>query len=92
MNHLASFLHSFVDFTATGIIRPIPAHEPSEQFVFHNPKRLVAIGDLHGDILAAERAFTAAGLIDDKGKWCGGSTVCVQVSRRSNSGNQCGCL
>lgn len=42
-------------------------------------ERLVAIGDLHGDYAKTLRAFTLAGLIDDKTKWIGGKTVVVQV-------------
>jgi hypothetical protein len=41
-------------------------------------ERLVAIGDLHGDLDKAKAAFKLAGLTDDKGSW-GGNTVCVQV-------------
>ncbi len=47
------------------------------------PSRLVAIGDLHGDLGKARRAFRAAGLTDDKDKWIAGDTVCVQVRSRS---------
>ncbi|PNH05029.1 hypothetical protein TSOC_008764 [Tetrabaena socialis] len=42
-------------------------------------ERVVAIGDLHGDYGKAVRAFRLAGLTDERGKWCGGSTVAVQV-------------
>lgn len=41
--------------------------------------RVVAIGDLHGDLKAAKRAFSLAGAIDEKGKWIGGSLVIVQT-------------
>src|SRR5687767_13234559 len=43
------------------------------------PKRLVAIGDLHGDIAAMRSAFRAAGAIDDGDKWIGGQLVVVQT-------------
>jgi len=43
--------------------------------------RLVAIGDLHGDLPKARRAFRLAGLIDDQDRWAGGSTVAVQARR-----------
>lgn len=42
-------------------------------------QRLVAIGDLHGDLTKAKRAFQLAGLTDDHDNWVGGKTVCVQV-------------
>ena len=42
-------------------------------------KRLVAIGDLHGDFAKTQRAFQAGGLIDHDGHWTGGSTTAVQA-------------
>jgi hypothetical protein len=43
------------------------------------PKRLVAIGDLHGDLGGARAALRAAGAIDDHDKWIGGDLVVVQT-------------
>jgi hypothetical protein len=43
------------------------------------PKRLVAIGDLHGDLAAARAALRAASVIDDGDRWSGGATVVVQT-------------
>ena len=42
-------------------------------------KRVVAIGDLHGDFQKAVRAFKVAGLVDEKLNWIGGESVAVQV-------------
>ena len=42
-------------------------------------ERLVAIGDLHGDMGKARRAFRLGGLIDDNDRWCGGTATAVQV-------------
>ena len=42
-------------------------------------KRLIAIGDLHGDFKATIVALQKAKLIDAKHQWIGGSTVVVQV-------------
>lgn len=44
------------------------------------PERLVAIGDLHGDLQKARRALRLAGVVDEKDRWVGGKTVVVQVS------------
>ncbi len=41
--------------------------------------RIVAIGDLHGDLGAARSALRAAGAIDDTDAWVGGNTVIVQT-------------
>jgi hypothetical protein len=43
------------------------------------PKRLVAIGDLHGDLGAARAALRAARAIDDRDHWIGGDLVVVQT-------------
>ena len=42
-------------------------------------KRLVAIGDLHGDIGGTRAALLAAKVIDGSDKWIGGDTVIVQT-------------
>jgi hypothetical protein len=44
--------------------------------------RLVAIGDLHGDLRKARRAFRLGGLIDENDRWIGGTTTAVQVDDR----------
>jgi len=43
------------------------------------PERLVAIGDLHGDLGGMRSALRAAGAIDDKDRWIGGALVVVQT-------------
>lgn len=41
--------------------------------------RLVAIGDVHGDLPAFKAILQQAGLLDDAGAWSGGDAVLVQV-------------
>ncbi len=43
------------------------------------PRRLVAIGDLHGDATAARAVLRLAGAIDDRDRWIGGALVVVQL-------------
>ena len=43
------------------------------------PKRLVAIGDIHGDLGGARAALRAAKAIDANDKWIGGDLVIVQT-------------
>lgn len=61
---------------ATGSARctlaPLPLRYPM-------PKRLVAIGDLHGDLAATRTVLKLAGAIDDKDAWVGGDLVVVQT-------------
>jgi hypothetical protein len=41
--------------------------------------RVVAIGDLHGDLAATRAALRLAGAIDDRDRWIGGDLVVVQT-------------
>lgn len=43
------------------------------------PRRLVAIGDLHGDLGGTRSALKAAGAIDGNDKWIGGDLAIVQT-------------
>ncbi len=53
-------------------LAPLPLRLPA-------PRRLVAIGDLHGDLGGARAALRAAGAIDDRDHWIGGDLVVVQT-------------
>ena len=50
-------------------------------------ERIIAIGDLHGDVDKTRRALRLGGLIDQAGDWIGGSTVAVQVRRFDSTGS-----
>ncbi len=50
------------------------------------PARVIAVGDLHGDYEAWHDIARAAGLIDAKGKWTGGTTVLVQTGDVADRG------
>lgn len=82
---ISAFVDTFVDFSVSGgIFLP---HEPesiknsnfSLQTVFSQPSRLIAIGDLHGDLPKAKVALRLAGLIGPDDRWSGGSATVVQV-------------
>ncbi len=51
------------------------------------PERIVAIGDLHGDLVRTLRALKLAGAIDDKGKWIGGKMTLVQTGDQVDRGD-----
>ena len=51
------------------------------------PARLVAIGDLHGDLDATRAALRLAGAIDDKDRWSGGKLVVVQTGDQLDRGD-----
>ncbi len=41
--------------------------------------RIVAVGDVHGDVAAFEKILVEAGVLEATGAWVGGETVLVQV-------------
>ncbi|WWC59955.1 uncharacterized protein I303_102518 [Kwoniella dejecticola CBS 10117] len=55
---------------------PSPSTENGEP-VFR--QRLVAVGDLHGDIQNAQKVLRMAGLIDSQANWIGGQDILVQT-------------
>ncbi|KAE9450433.1 hypothetical protein C3L33_17667, partial [Rhododendron williamsianum] len=87
---LSSFVDTFVDFSVSGGLflppnplnpnnNPINPNPPPLQTTYPSPNRLVAIGDLHGDLHKSRQALTLAGLIDASGRWTGGAATVVQV-------------
>src|SRR4051794_38999116 len=51
------------------------------------PARIVAIGDLHGDLEATRAALKLAGAIDDKDHWAGGALMVVQTGDQLDRGD-----
>ena len=58
--------------TPSCTLAPLPLRMPA-------PKRLVALGDLHGDLGGMRAALRTAGAIDEKDHWIGGQIVVVQT-------------
>lgn len=56
---------------------PGPDWDPPN--TFSGVSRIVAIGDIHGDIEAFKKVLRLAGLLDDKDHWSGGSSHLVQT-------------
>ncbi|KAL0417757.1 UNVERIFIED_CONTAM: Shewanella-like protein phosphatase 2 [Sesamum radiatum] len=82
---VSSFIDTFVDFSVSGglFLPPDPDQikDPNSplQTVFDQPRRLIAIGDLHGDLPKTKKALRLAGLIGPEDRWSGGSATVVQV-------------
>lgn len=86
----SSFVHTVIDtLHASGptISRPASTAD-NPPTVLPAAERLVAIGDLHGDMAKTRRAFSLAGLIDQQDRWTGGDTVVVQVGDILDRGDQ----
>jgi len=76
--------------TAAAPAAPKPSARPREslrEFRFPEPERLVAIGDLHGDLSAARAALRLAGAIDGADTWVGGKLVVVQTGDQLDRGD-----
>eukprot|EP00053_Salpingoeca_punica_P005906 m.57297 g.57297 ORF g.57297 m.57297 type:complete len:384 (-) comp13449_c0_seq1:229-1380(-) len=76
-----NFVDVFIDYINAGghVWRRGPYRDDMSTAQVPKAKRLVAIGDLHGDFEKSILQFKVAGLINDKGDWIGKDTVCVQV-------------
>lgn len=65
---------------AAGDVPSLPARFPA-------PARLVALGDVHGDLSATRAALQLAGAIDAQDRWVGGSLVVVQTGDQLDRGD-----
>jgi hypothetical protein len=65
-----------------------PTSDVAERpFRFPGAQRVVAIGDLHGDLASAREALELAGAIDTNDHWSGGNLVLVQVGDQLDRGD-----
>lgn len=62
--------------------------DPYRQFRSRASGRIVAIGDIHGDLLAAQLALRLAGAIDSNNHWIGGNLVVVQTGDQIDRWNE----
>ena len=60
-------------------LRPVEEVPPLQRSTYPMPARLVAIGDVHGDLGAFRQALRTAGAIDLADHWSGGALFVVQV-------------
>src|SRR4051812_26345533 len=71
----------------TAVTTAAPIATLSAKLTRPAPARLVAIGDLHGDLAATKRTLRLAGAIDDKDAWIGGALVVVQTGDEIDRGD-----
>src|SRR6478735_12667716 len=60
---------------------------PDPSFQFPAVERIIAIGDVHGDVSALRAALRLAGAIDEAGKWAGKQLVVVQTGDQLDRGD-----
>jgi hypothetical protein len=78
----AQFVASVTPAAASAVVAPRRAELPTDgagECRRPAAERIIALGDLHGDLKAARRAFQAAQVIDAADHWVGGKAVVVQT-------------
>ena len=58
-----------------------------ESWRFPAVPRVIAVGDVHGDLAAARRALRLARVVDEDDQWVGGATWVVQVGDQLDRGD-----
>ena len=72
---------------AASTIRVEPARSSDPSFQLPAVERVVAIGDVHGDVNALRAALRLGGAIDESGKWIGGKLTVVQTGDQLDRGD-----
>lgn len=62
--------------------------QPNRKMELLNDLNMIAIGDIHGDLEGLQVILQQAKLIDEMGKWIGGTKVAIQVGDITDRGNQ----
>jgi hypothetical protein len=65
-----------------------PRSDPEPPRPIHARGRVIAVGDLHGDLAAGRRALRLAKVIDEHDRWIGGHSVVVQTGDILDRGNE----
>ncbi len=74
---------------ATQPAEPVPAEAPAASSTTSGDAlHIVAIGDLHGDLERSLAVLRLAGLVDEEGRWSGGTTTLVQTGDLLDRGDQ----
>ena len=71
-----------VKYDPTQTSQPAHTHAPpavSEPVKGAFTRRIVAVGDLHGDMPNAQQVLQMAGVVDEEGNWSGGVDFFVQT-------------
>jgi hypothetical protein len=75
---------------AASVAAPVlaaPSETPERPFRFPAAERVVAVGDLHGDLASTREALRLAGAIDSADRWVGKNLVLVQVGDQLDRGD-----
>ncbi len=76
-------------FIALRLATPSAAEIPAPIATFYpSAERIIAIGDLHGDLDRTREVFQMAGITDQSGHWVAGELVVVQTGDQLDRGDQ----
>lgn len=67
---------------------PLPSLDTAPRDIMTGVERVVAVGDIHGDVNALQAVLQQAKLIDAKGHWTGGKTHLVQTGDIPDRGDK----
>jgi Calcineurin-like phosphoesterase len=70
------------------VLEAVPEPTPASWSEHATAARVVAIGDLHGDLSATRAALKLAGAIDGQDRWIGGALVLVQAGDQLDRGGE----
>jgi len=92
MGNLRSILLLLALALPSALVAQEPASDRSAETLdiptrYPAPSRLVAIGDLHGDLASTRAALRMAGAIDESDRWIGGDLVVVQTGDQTDRGD-----
>jgi hypothetical protein len=72
---------------AASVRAKAPAPDTDRSYRYPAPERLVALGDLHGDLAVTRKALRLSGAIDAQDRWTGGKLVVVQTGDEIDRGD-----
>ncbi|ERN20248.1 hypothetical protein AMTRI_Chr06g201020 [Amborella trichopoda] len=76
---LSNFVDTFVDFTVSGLFLSHQKPQQQQKSTYPSQPRLLAVGDLHGDLQKAKQALKMAQIIDENDRWIAGDSMVVQL-------------
>eukprot|EP00250_Pteridium_aquilinum_P028441 c37163_g1_i1 orf=186-1301(+) len=85
---VSSFVDTFVDYVVGGQFMGGQKGEAVVLTRRARAERLVAIGDIHGDVAKAREALRIGGVMNREDGWIGGNTTVVQVGDLLDRGGQ----
>jgi hypothetical protein len=81
---------SFLFLLIVCVLAPVTSATAGDEIPLRFPpaSRIVAIGDLHGDLDATRQALRLAGAMDENDHWIGGTLVLVQTGDQLDRGDE----